>query len=343
MAKYYLKILGPNELGSPDEDGHISRGRHIYVSKRYAGEFFPPLSKTKLNDFALIPVIPPFINEKVYLRYVYHNDKYILPDGSRDLYHLYFNKEIDPEGKYYQPGDIFILEKLETEDEVIPVYLIHKFSEISDSAIYKVLAEIISKSPVKNHALADELPFLNRNSSIERYEQSEAVIPDEIKAQIARLQRQILGLMRAGRNAEAGKKAEIFNSTNFRDTVLTAYGKQCAVTREVISWKKFNNLEAAHIKPRAHAGTFLPVNGIALSRDLHWAFDKGLFTVNNSFKVVVHSELKHTSLQNYHDKEIIIPEAVAFRPLPQFLSYHNRAIFGLFRKTGAIRRLLSNK
>lgn len=45
------------------------------------------------------------------------------------------------------------------------------------------------------------------------------------------------------------------------------------------------NLEAAHIWPRSHKGLYLPSNGIALCRDMHWAFDKGMFTVDDNLTV----------------------------------------------------------
>ena len=52
------------------------------------------------------------------------------------------------------------------------------------------------------------------------------------------------------------------------------------------------NLEAAHIKPQAHQGTFLPCNGIAMCRDMHFAFDKGFFCISDDYRVIVSEKLK---------------------------------------------------
>ena len=61
----------------------------------------------------------------------------------------------------------------------------------------------------------------------------------------------------------------LFNSQSFRDFVMVGYGNKCAVTGKSIVWKKFINLEAAHIMPKSHNGTYMPNNGLALSRDIH--------------------------------------------------------------------------
>lgn len=41
------------------------------------------------------------------------------------------------------------------------------------------------------------------------------------------------------------------------------------VLKEDIAYNGFSNLEAAHIMPQAHNGSFLPCNCIAMSRDMH--------------------------------------------------------------------------
>ena len=68
------------------------------------------------------------------------------------------------------------------------------------------------------------------------------------------------------------------------------------------------NLEAAHIWPRSHKGLYLPSNGIALCRDMHWAFDKGMFTIGDDFKVIVHPDVESDYLQQYNNKSLYIPE-----------------------------------
>ena len=59
------------------------------------------------------------------------------------------------------------------------------------------------------------------------------------------------------------------------------------------------NLEVAHIWPRSHQGLYLPSNGIALCRDMHCAFDKGMFTIDDNLKVIVHPDVDSEYLKKY--------------------------------------------
>ena len=118
--------------------------------------------------------------------------------------------------------------------------------------------------------------------------------------------------------------------------ILTGYKQKCAITGNVIQYKSFMNLEAAHIWPRSHKGLYLPSNGIALCRDMHWAFDKGMFTIGDDFKVIVHPDVESDYLQQYNNKSLYIPENAFFRPDINNLHYHQTHIYGLFKTSGSL-------
>ena len=112
--------------------------------------------------------------------------------------------------------------------------------------------------------------------------------------------------------------------------------KKSTLTGNVIQYKSFMNLEAAHIWPRSHKGLYLPSNGIALCRDMHWAFDKGMFTIGDDFKVIVHPDVESDYLQQYNNKSLYIPENAFFRPDINNLHYHQTHIYGLFKTSGSL-------
>jgi hypothetical protein len=336
MSRYYLKKLGRQELGVKP-DGGIARGRYIYVSKA-CELFFPHLSRTVTNDNVLIPLIPPFSDDKIYSAYVYHNDKYTVPGGSRDEYRLYLNRALDPDRKYYQPDDIIVFEKVETEG-VIPQYILYLYRPGEQH--YEDLGKLIGLSPIKGgHALIpDELTFLPQRDI--DTDEAAVVIAPEIRSDIIEQQQEALAAEEA--DVEDTRGASLFGADSFRDFVLLAYGYRCAVTGTAIRYKKLSNLEAAHIQPRAHAGTFLPCNGIALSRDMHWAFDKGMITISDDFTIIVHEHLMGTPLKEYAGKNILLPAEPYFQPEKKFLRHHRENIFGLFLYSGSIRILKSNR
>lgn len=331
MSEFYIKQLGRQELGV-SSDGTIARGRYIYITKSYEN-FFPSLSTTVKNDNVLLPIVPPFNDSKIYSTLVYHNDKYTSPGGTRDEFRLYLNRDLDPERSYFKPDDIIVFQKNDSPQHQIPIYVLYKFSP--EEFGYSNLLEIISSSDIRGgHALINgEFDFIpNRNID---FEETEVIIPQEIIKEFATQQEEVLSSEEEG--VEDIRGASLFGPDSFRDFVMLAYGYKCAITGRVISYKKLNNLDTAHIQPKAQAGTFLPCNGIALSKDMHWAFDKGFITISDDYRVIVHDEMKGSILSEFDNKSIFVPADPYFQPERKFLKHHREKIFGLFLYSGVIR------
>lgn len=81
----------------------------------------------------------------------------------------------------------------------------------------------------------------------------------------------------------------------FRKKVLDAYGHACAFTaRRFVSplSSMVVGLDAAHIVPVASNGSDYPGNGLALTKELHWSFDRGLIGVSGDRKIFVPSSVR---------------------------------------------------
>lgn len=139
--------------------------------------------------------------------------------------------------------------------------------------------------------------------------------------------------LKPGERATA-EVTQIIRSTSFRDLVLFFYEHKCAITGVVIRHKGFMNLEAAHIHAQYAGGGDNPANGLALSRDLHWAFDKGMFTITPDFKVKVHPDLDRTNPLWQHDGHVLaVPQDARARPNQECLRWHHENAFGIFRQS----------
>ena len=90
-------------------------------------------------------------------------------------------------------------------------------------------------------------------------------------------------------------------------------------------------IEAAHIRPigDGHNGPDSVRNGLALSRTVHWMFDRGLVSLSNEYKIFTAQELiPERVIQLFQpDMEIQLPDNPAFQPHRQFLEYHRDTIF----------------
>jgi len=118
----------------------------------------------------------------------------------------------------------------------------------------------------------------------------------------------------------------------FRQAILNAYGVRCCITG--ISVPRL--LVASHIKPWRdfQAERLNPRNGLCLSALHDAAFDAGLITLDEKFRVVLSKRLKSYLPQPalaknfvaFEGKAIHLPEKLA-EPAPEFLDYHRNKIF----------------
>ena len=121
------------------------------------------------------------------------------------------------------------------------------------------------------------------------------------------------------------------NQNVFRQIVLANYDNKCAVTGIDIP----DLLVASHIVPwsKNEQERLNPENGICLSPLYDRAYDKGYIGINRRFEIVLSSELKKKSKQEYYSKyfaslggsKILMPKK--YFPKKEFLDFHLDAIF----------------
>lgn len=117
-----------------------------------------------------------------------------------------------------------------------------------------------------------------------------------------------------------------FRERAFRRAVMHAYDGRCAVT----GWKLVNGggrleAQAAHIRPVEHGGPDSVRNGLALSGTAHWMFDRGLIGFKDNLEIIIHRKVNDRegveAVLNPTGK-LKAPDVAAYRPHPQFLSWH---------------------
>lgn len=117
----------------------------------------------------------------------------------------------------------------------------------------------------------------------------------------------------------------------FRQAVLSSYRMQCCITGNPLP----ELLRASHILPWGEfpQHRLNPSNGLCLSSLHDAAFDRGLITVDDAYRLVLSREIKHQlSIENievnfarYEGKSIHLPDK--FMPDMPFLQQHRRQIF----------------
>jgi putative restriction endonuclease len=178
-----------------------------------------------------------------------------------------------------------------------------------------------------------EIPIWNEyyNNWNELSYTAEKIIAERKKITIEEVSEiETIDLPKAGKEREAIIKIRV-NQSFFRKTVLLSYRNKCCITGIAIP----ELLVASHIKPWSKdlSQAANPENGLCLNALHDKAFDRGLFTVTEDYKVLLSDKLlknkKEEFLQKYflpyHEKAIIKPNR--FMPHNDFLQYHREKIF----------------
>lgn len=335
----YIHKCYDNELGY--RSGVPKKaGRFLFINKETAS-FFPHLSKLELNDNVLINIVDQ-TDRIVSSNYIYHNSKTATtnPKETRDEYRLYITNEIDTDRDLFKPDDILTFTKYTIEDEIY--YKLNLFSKHENSNMYKQLDSLLldAQKGVKqiNHLLVElsTLKVLEKDINIVS---EEKILPAQTIDIMIKNQKHVFDnleeMVKEDKEVPEDETG-LIKSNNFRDIVLFAYIGKCAITGKSITYNALSNLEAAHIMPQAHNGPDAIPNGMALSRDLHWAFDKGFFTIelkSDNYRVNVHEQVKENEIMKEIDgQEIFTPSDPRFRLHINALNYHKQHIFGTFKQ-----------
>ncbi|MDE0636443.1 MAG: HNH endonuclease [Candidatus Poribacteria bacterium] len=114
----------------------------------------------------------------------------------------------------------------------------------------------------------------------------------------------------------------------FRRTIMRIYDYTCAVCElQILTLNGESVTEAAHIIPFNKSNNDDVRNGISLCKLHHWAFDRYLFSVDESYNVIV-SELMtergptEWMLKALNGKAILLPEQQELFPAQSALAWH---------------------
>ncbi|MBD2108503.1 HNH endonuclease [Nodosilinea sp. FACHB-13] len=116
----------------------------------------------------------------------------------------------------------------------------------------------------------------------------------------------------------------------FRKIVVSLYDQRCAFCRlRIISADGQDIVDGAHIKPFAEFRDDRFVNGLALCKNHHWAFDHGWFGVDDDYRIVIPQErfmeepaVESREMVAFGGETIGLPEEREFRPSLEGLKWH---------------------
>lgn len=128
-------------------------------------------------------------------------------------------------------------------------------------------------------------------------------------------------------------KEEVFVRCGiFKREIPKIYNYQCAISgMRIESITNIQMVDACHIIPFAVSHDDTIKNGICLSPNLHRAFDRGLLTITQEYKVKISARIVEQSspfsLMQFEGKEIALPAQLTYQPDVDNLRRHFEEVF----------------
>ncbi|MBE9159866.1 HNH endonuclease [Nodosilinea sp. LEGE 06152] len=118
----------------------------------------------------------------------------------------------------------------------------------------------------------------------------------------------------------------------FRKIVVSLYDQRCAFCGlRIISADGQDIVDGAHIKPFAEFRDDRFVNGLALCKNHHWAFDHGWFGVDDDYRIVIPQErfmeepaVESREMLAFRGEVIRLPRQREYRPSLEGLGWHRK-------------------
>ena len=115
------------------------------------------------------------------------------------------------------------------------------------------------------------------------------------------------------------------------EVVVLAYKHTCALTGYRMTTLEMESIvDAAHIHEYRDSSNNDPRNGMALSKNAHWQFDRGLWSLDDDYRVLVNREkfieegVQGQRLADFEGRRIFLPSDPRYWPEHTCLDWHRR-------------------
>lgn len=126
---------------------------------------------------------------------------------------------------------------------------------------------------------------------------------------------------------------EVFvRSGLFKREIAKIYDNTCSISGlRIVATTSISMIDGCHIVPFSKSYNDTLSNGIALCPNLHRAFDRGLISLDDQYRVLVSKNFTESesdySIRKYEGKEIILPKNKNCVPGRENMRWHREHIF----------------
>lgn len=127
---------------------------------------------------------------------------------------------------------------------------------------------------------------------------------------------------------------EIFlRGSVFKQYIPKIYDNTCCITGyRISSFFNISMIDACHIIPFSESYDDTIGNGLSLCPNIHRAFDRGLITIDENYKIVISTNFEEDlnnpfSIKKFDNRKILLPLEKLYAPKKENLLWHNENVF----------------
>lgn len=198
-----------------------------------------------------------------------------------------------------------------------------------DEALFLLMNDAVTNALLKQHLL--DLYFPNAHHVAVDYTSLHNIEKEILHEEHSNYQQHISSLLKTLSKEEAEEELFVRGSL-FKREVPKQYNYTCAISRmQVVSVSNVQMVDACHIVPFSISNDDTIKNGISLSPTLHRAFDRGLISISEDYKVMVsplvRDDRSAAALTYYDGHPILTPTHTAYLPSQDNLAWHRGEVF----------------
>lgn len=209
------------------------------------------------------------------------------------------------------------------------LYTATDYAEI-DKELMLLLMNSNSREHLKNILLQEYFPQSILQNTSTYYLDS---IAKDILSESGAVYRKKLEKISKSMDEEEYEEEIFLRGSVFKQYIPKIYNQTCCITRyKMSSIYNISMIDACHIVPFSESHDDTIGNGLSLCPNIHRAFDRGLITIDENFRIILSNNFEEDqnnpfSISKFENKKILLPANMAYAPKKENLLWHNENVF----------------
>ena len=133
-------------------------------------------------------------------------------------------------------------------------------------------------------------------------------------------------------NADGFEEEKYLRSNIFKRQIPILYQNSCAISGlQINATVNVSLIDACHIIPFSNSYDDTVTNGISLTPTMHRAFDRGLISIDDNYKILISNKFtegnnSNYSIKQFEGKQIVLPDNDKYLPNIENLKWHRENI-----------------